>query len=202
MKTINLKFKNEVIVTLSYDFVMNTNLATLINDDNIEDKLIHIVQIGVVEGKLRSLLLKVIIDALKLFDSYYTGIRNNTLVNILSVNIIRQNGYNDTYYIHRRYYWIYRLRKFIEPYSRYIIEDEDWILGIQWLISITVSDVEFMLINPTLLSSMKTFLECCKRKHTQKFNSNKLRRNTSILNSLKNNINEGNNVFILRFIST
>ena len=206
MKNIDIQFSTGII-SLSYEFVVITNLGELIkNKCNLEEKLIKVCP-NTPHGKGR--LIKLISNILLLFDSYCTEsnkIESPSLKYILTGDRV-YNDYSSVVYIMQRFDIIQNILKFLQINELIIIQDSDWKLGISWMVNIMNDNYKFYLYYHSLVEELSQYSEYCNNEllHIKQqqltFQVIKLKNNKIIIDSIRNNLSKG--IFShLRFIST
>ena len=207
MKNIDIQFSTGII-SLSYEFVVSTNLRELIkNNSTLEEKLIKVCKntsYGIHTGKL----IKLISNILLLFDSYYTEsnkIESPSLKHILTGDY-SYNDYSSIVYIMQRFGIVHDILKFLQIDEPIIIQDFDWKGSISWMVGIMRNNDRFYLHHHLVIQELTKYSEYCNDsslhvKQQVPFQVIKLQNNKMIIDSIRNNLNKG--VFsYLRFIST
>lgn len=207
MKNIDIQFSTGII-SLSYEFVVSTNLRELIkNNSTLEETLIKVCKntsYGIHAGKL----IKLISNILLLFDSYYTEsnkIESPSLKHILTGDY-SYNDYSSIVYITQRFGIVHNILKFLQIDESIIIQDFDWKSSISWMVGIMKNNPQFYLHHHIVVEELSKYSEYCNDEslHINQqlpFQVTKLKNNKMIIDSIRNNLSKG--IFShLRFIST
>ena len=199
MKNVEIPFEREVL-SLSYDFVVSSKLKEFISrGESVEEQILQKMEEG--NDISRDKLTSIIIDTLKLFDSYYVDDIKTpiSLIRILSEDYTVWDNINDIMFAIQRFCWITTLLAIISPIESIIIKHKDWHEGIYWLINIIYNKDSNYYCSE--IKSLCKYIDYCSDEPTMIFDTDKLRRDTVIKNKIKDNLKKG--IFSpLRFIST